>query len=283
MTQDGADAVDWRTERMRRPTHLEHPADEFSRTILHVGESRLKELHAHLGAERPVGTHEQLLSFKIRMATSDGQKRLARMLVQKMVATRGYETGGAAPIEGAETPNQLTLVVSDTKERPRGTMSMIFDAGKGLPADEVFHDLLEPLRFQGARLIEISRLAVDRSGGSKRLFAGMAHIFLIYATVIHRYTDWIIEANPRHVGFYENLIGMEIMSDVRTGPQGQAPAVLLRIKLSDMLARAEALGGRGRDACNDDHGFPTQGLYPFFLSKDDARGIARRLLSEQLP
>ncbi len=270
---------------MRKINPLDHPANAFEQTILSVGGKRLRELHQRTVPVVPAAS-EQLLNFKIRLATKDGQKRLARMLVQKMVATRGYETGGAAPAEGMDAPNQLTLVVSDAKERPRATMSMIFDAGSGLPADAVFHDLLAPLRDQGRRLIEISRLAIDRSGGSKRLFAGMAHIFLIYATMVHRYTDWIIEANPRHVGFYENLIGMKVMSEVRSGPAGAAPAVLLRIALADMLERAEALGGRGAASPEDeasDTTPATEGLYPFFLSKDDARGIARRLLSEQGP
>jgi hypothetical protein len=271
---------------MRKKNLLDHPANTFEQTILSVGGKSLRELHQRAGAVPPAGCSEQLINFKIRLATSDGQKRLARMLVQKMVATRGYETGGVAPAESLETPNQLTLVVSDTKERPRGTMSMIFDTSAYLPADLLFHDLLSPLRAQGRRLIEISRLAIDRSGGSKRLFAAMAHIFLIYATVVHRYTDWIIEANPRHVGFYEKLIGMQAMSEVRQGPAGAAPAVLLRIALADMLERAEALGGRGTASAADDASLGdhvTEGLYPYFLSQDDARAIARRLLSDQGP
>lgn len=268
--------------------HQDHPADDFSQTILCVDGTTLKELRSPVNAAISEDSSEQLSRYKIRMATNDGRKRLARMLVQKMYATRGYETEDSNPTEKvasssatevpeeAAVPAQLTLVVSDSKEHPRGTMSMIFDTGSGLPADEIFKDLLDPLRHEGRRLIEVGRLAIDRAEGSKRLFAGMLHVFLIYATVIHRCTDWIIEVNPRHVGYYEKMMGWTVLSETRHCPRVGAPAVLLRIKLADMLARADAVGGQARGAATE------KSLYPYFLSKDDARGMAHRLLTDYL-
>lgn len=259
---------------------LDQPADAFSQTILSVGGTGLRELRHPVSAALPAQANEQFSRFKIRLATNDGQKRMARMLVQKMYATRGYETGGAATAEGIEAPNQLTLVVSDSKERPRGTMSMIFDTGQGLPADKIFRDLLHPLRQQGSRLIEIGRLAVDGAEGSKRLFAGMVHIFLIYATVIHRYTDWIIEVNPRHVRYYEKMLGMEVLSEVRQACGDGTAAVLMRIQLCAMLERAQALGGQGSMVAGERDLHHNFRLYRYFLCKEDAPGIAHRLLSE---
>ncbi len=270
---------------MSKKSDLEHPADAFSQTLLTVQGAGMRELRDPVARASAVSASDQFSQFKIRLATSDGQKRLARMLVQRMYATRGYDSDADGPAQEAgettgtkevDAPTQLTLVVSDRQERPQGTMSMVFDVGHGLPADEVFKDLLDPLRLEGRRLIEIGRLAIDRSEGSKRLFAGMIHVFLIYSTVIHRYTDWIIEVNPRHVGYYQKMIGMDVLSEVRNCPRVDAPAVLLRIKLADMLARSEAVGGQGRNDKTE------RSLYPYFLSKEDARGLAHRLLTDYL-
>ena len=269
----------------KKTSNLEHPADAFSDTILTVEGAGMRELRDPVTLTPALDESDRYSQFKIRLATSDGQKRLARMLVQKMYASRGYdadEAGAAKETDATPVarevrePTQLTLVVSDKRERPQGTMSMVFDVGDGLPADEVFKDLLDPLRQEGRRLIEIGRLAIDRSEGSKRLFAGMIHVFLIYSTVIHRYTDWIIEVNPRHVSYYQKMIGMEVLSEIRHCPRVDAPAVLMRIKLADMLARSEAVGGLGRSENAE------RSLYPFFLSKEDARGLAHRLLTDYL-
>jgi hypothetical protein len=125
-------------------------------------------------------------------------------------------------------------------------------------------------------LIEVGRLAIDRTQASQRLFAGMLHIFLIYATVIHRCTDCIIEVNPRHVGYYKRMLGWAVLSDTRSCPRVGAPAVLLRMKLADMLSLAESLGGQGSRSKGE------RSLYPCFLSKEDSRSIAHRLLTDYL-
>jgi hypothetical protein len=278
---------------MSKEPHFHHPADNFSHTILSVDGVELTELRDPVSAPLSIDASEQFSHFKFRLATTHGRKQLARMLVQKMYATRGYETGSVdtstappdaslmqaiddSPTDEPQAPAELTLVVSDNKERPRGTMSMIFDSDKGLPADAIFRDLLDPLRQEGRRLIEVGRLAIDRTEASKRLFAGMLHIFLIYATVIHRCTDCIIEVNPRHVGYYKRMLGWDVLSDTRPCPRVGAPAVLLRMKLGDMLSMAEALGGQGSRSKGE------RSLYPYFLSKEDSRGIAHRLLTDYL-
>ena len=279
---------------MTKKTYSHHPADAFSQTIFSVGGNPLTELRDPVSATLSDDASEQSSHFKFRLATTDGRKQLARMLVQKMYATRGYETDNAETSKGPddvttaqeageidamekfESPAELTLVVSDRKERPRGTMTMIFDSHHGLPADATFKDLMDPLRQEGRRLIEVGRLAIDRTQASRRLFAGMLHIFLIYATVIHRCTDCIIEVNPRHVGYYKKMLGWDVLSDTRLCLRVGAPAVLLRMRLADALSRAEAVGGQGSTNKTE------RSLYPYFFSKEDARGIAHRLLSEHL-
>ena len=281
---------------MKKRPHFQHPADEFSKTILSMDNGALTELREPVSSEPSAQGREQLSHFKFRLATTHGRKLLARMLVQKMYATRGYDTevspspdqtaasAKAAPGElpdhdhaPIDSPAELTLVVSDAQEHPRGTMTMIFDSDHGLPADATFKDLLDPLRQEGRRLIEVGRLAIDRTEASKRLFAGMLHIFLIYATVIHRCTDCIIEVNPRHVGYYKKLLNWNVLSDTRHCDRVGAPAVLLRMKLADMLSYAEALGGGQGGKSKSE-----RSLYSHFLSKEDARGIAHRLLTDYL-
>ena len=77
---------------MATKPHFHHPADNFSHTILRVNSAALTELREPVSAPLSADASEQLSHFKFRLATTHGRKQLARMLVQKMYATRGYET-----------------------------------------------------------------------------------------------------------------------------------------------------------------------------------------------
>ncbi|MES2263512.1 MAG: long-chain N-acyl amino acid synthase [Pseudomonadota bacterium] len=205
--------------------------------------------------------------FHIRMANSQGRREAATLLLKKMYGWRGYDVDPAA----SHAMNRITLC-AETGGETVGTMSLCLDDSQlGLPADENFRDKLDPLRAQGRRLCEPSRLAIDK-GVSKRVFAALIHISYIYAHNIHGYTDYIIEVNPRHVAFYKRMLGFQDFGGERTCTRVGAPAVLLRLELEYMGEQIRKFGGQ-MEAQSTERSF-----YPYFFPTGDEPGITTRLM-----
>ena len=205
--------------------------------------------------------------FHIRMANSARRREAASLLIRKMYGWRGY----AFEPNGLHEPNKITLY-AETGGMVVGTMSLCLDSPILLPADENFPDKLDELRAQGRRLCEPSRLAIDK-GVTKRVFASLIHISYIYARSIHGFTDYVIEVNPRHVVFYQRMLGFSDCGDARECTRVGAPAVLLRLPLEQMGAQIRRWGG-----CMERHG-DERSFYPYFFPPSDEPGITARLVA----
>lgn len=203
--------------------------------------------------------------FHIRMVNSAGQREAASLLVKKRYSWRGYCVD--APL--ASEPNRITLIAETAKETV-GTMTLCLDGDLGLPADENFRDKLDELRAQGRRISEPSRLAID-DNVPKQVFASLIHICYIYACNIHRFTDWVIEVNPRHAFFYKKMLGFKEIGAPRVCTRVDAPAVLLRLKLEHMTEQIQRFGGLMEQHSKE------RSFYPYFFSKQDEKGITERL------
>jgi hypothetical protein len=206
--------------------------------------------------------------FHVRLATSAGREQAASLLLRKMYAWRGY----AFEVSELDHANKITLY-AETGGVLVGTMSLCLDRGGKLPADETFGDKLEALRRQGRRLVEPSRLAIDK-GVSKRVFAALIHISYIYAHRLQGFTDYVIEVNPRHVAFYKRMLGFADFGGERACARVGAPAVLLRLSLDVMGAHIRKWGGT-----LEQHG-QERSFYPYFFPIWDEPGIAARLVAE---
>lgn len=206
-------------------------------------------------------------TFHIRMADSVNRRAEASLLIRKMYDWRGYAFDAAR----FHDPNKITLY-AETGGVVVGTMSLCLDSAILLPADENFRDLLDLLRAQGRRLCEPSRLAIDK-GVTKRVFASLIHISYLYARAIHGFTDYVIEVNPRHVMFYQRMLGFRDVGAVRDCTRVGAPAVLLRLPLEEMGAQIRRWGGRV-----EQHG-DERSFYPYFFPPCDEPGITARLLA----
>ena len=241
-------------------------ADDWDRTIIAFQSPyRLKDLcidesHEFEGSDDKTSRQE----FKLRLATSDDRRKLASLLIQKMYTWRGYDTG-----EIVQDPYRLTLV-ANTGDKVAGTITLGLDSPSGLAMDKLYKAEVEPLRRQGRRIVELTKLAVDETLGSKEVLAALFHIAFIYAFHIHQYTDFVIEVNPRHVGFYKRMLGFEQIGEERMCPRVSAPAVLLRLDFAYIEREIARVGGQ-RQQANE------KSLYPYGFSKEDELGIARRL------
>ena len=204
--------------------------------------------------------------FKVRLADSDGRRNTASMLVNKMYAWRGYKIAWHAKHQ----PNRITLVASHGTA-PMATISIGFDSPDGLLVDDLYQPEMDAMRDEGARICEFTKLAVDGAIRSKRVLATLFHIAYIYSHRMNGFSDLLIEVNPRHVRFYEQMLGFEQAGPERLNQRVNAPAVLLRLRFSHSESQINKFGGHPEQARVE------KSLYPYFFSVNEERGIMGRL------
>jgi hypothetical protein len=221
----------------------------------------------------PVGeTDSNSQQFQIRLANALGSRESASLLIKKMYSWRGYDTSALN-----QDPNKLTLAAHHigNDSTVLGTLTLGWDSPTlGIAADELYHSEAESLRCQGKKLCDITRLAVDMDVKSRRLMPALFHIAYIYAMNIYSCTDTLIEVNPRHVVFYERMLGFKQFGPERICPRVNAPAVLLRLEVSYMSEQIEKYGGLGASVKG------VKSIYPYFFSPKDEKGITHRLLRD---
>jgi hypothetical protein len=259
-----------------RSTHDESeerpaPADELGgRTIVGIPLESPRPLTS-LVVDQPdaSGARELALNqslFKVRLADNEGRRNTASMLVKKMYTWRGYKIAWHAK----QQPNRITLVASHGTA-PIATISIGFDSPDGLLVDDLYRAELDELRASGAHICEFTKLAVDGAIRSKRVLATLFHISYIYSHKMNGFSDLLIEVNPRHVRFYEQMLGFEQCGAERLNSRVNAPAVLLRLRFSHTVEQIRKFGGRPEMARTE------KSLYPYFFSEAEERGIMGRL------
>jgi hypothetical protein len=201
----------------------------------------------------------------LRAADTGGHRSSANILVHRMYATRGYKSSA----EAAPASNVVTLVACDQGETI-GTISVSLDTPRGLLADELFRDELDALRSQGRRLCEFTKLAMDHVLKSKRVLASLFHAAYIWAHLRLGFDDVVIEVNPRHVRYYQRMLGFTVTGPQRLNRRVDAPAVLMRLDFDHARSQIERLAGRPEPAGE-------RSLYPHFFSAKEEAGIAARL------
>ncbi len=204
--------------------------------------------------------------FKVRLADSDGRRNTASMLVNKMYAWRGYKIAWHA----RQQPNRITLVASHGTS-PMATISIGFDSDEGLLVDGLYKAEIDALRAAGARVCEFTKLAVDGAIRSKRVLATLFHIAYIYSHKMNGYSDLFIEVNPRHVRFYEQMLGFTQFGPERLNARVNAPAVLLRLEFRHLAEQLARFGGRPDLARTE------KSLYPYGFSQAEEHGVMGRL------
>ncbi len=216
--------------------------------------------------------------FKLRLAgSSPERRRSATVLVEKMYGWRGYKLSGDATLARQEGALTITGLVYGNDGLPVGTATLRFDGPGGLLADELYPAELDRLRREGRRLVEYSRLAIDRGFvDSRKVVAALMNVFYTFAKA-DGFTDAIIEVNPRHVDYYVSRANFVCIGEERHCPRVNAPAVLLRLDYEVAARQIELYGGRKND--------PAAGrsLYRYFLVGDDQEALSDRLLPGEAP
>jgi hypothetical protein len=247
-------------------------ADEWDRTIVAFQSPyQLRDLCLDQSqAQTEDTTRVSRQEFKVRIATTEDRRKSASLLIEKMYSWRGYEADAIN-----RDPNRITLVAHQ-ENKVAGTVTLGLDSPKGLVVDELYKAEIDALRAKGRRIAELTKLAVDETSEYKSVLAARFHIAFIYAFHIHKYTDFVIEGNPRHERFYKRMLGFGRIGAERMCPRGGAPAVLLHLDLEYIDRKIAELGGVLPPPPGE------KSLYPYGFSKQDELGIAHRLLGESL-
>ena len=260
----------WRSSPVSSPASQRPEDDLVGRTIVGVPFESPRLLTSLVLDQPESGTTSELALnqrlFKVRLADNEGRRNTASMLVKKMYAWRGYKIAWHA----RHQPNRITLVASHGAS-PMATISIGFDSPIGLLVDELYKPEVDGLRQAGSRICEFTKLAVDGAIRSKRVLATLFHIAYIYAHRMNKYSDLFIEVNPRHVRFYEQMLGFRQFGPLRHNERVSAPAVLLRLEFSHSAAQIKRFGGQADLARNE------KSLYPYFFSEAEEKGISGRL------
>lgn len=215
----------------------------------------------------PAGTVQGIAipTLSIHQACSTEQHDEARALVKRMYSWRGYRVATGIP-----PANGVTLLARHD-DQPVGTLTVGLDSPVGLSCSTLYPEEIARLRAQGARLCEFTRLAVDQGKGSTEILARLFHVAFIYARQLRGATDLMIEVNPRHQAYYQQLMGFQQAGPLRTCPRVDAPAVLLRLPLRHAEAQLQRFG-EGPTLLDS-----VRSLYPYCFSRPEARQIAKRL------
>ena len=204
----------------------------------------------------------------IRAADCDGERSSAHILVNRMYAKRGYTTSS---MPDQSNPNRITLVASEEDETV-GTITVSFDGPQRMLVDESFAAEVAQLRAQGFALCEFIKLAIDGVVRSKRVLASLMDAAFLCAREVQRCDKALIEVNPRHVRFYETMLGFKVLRRDRMNHRVNAPAVLMSLDLDFADSQVS-------EAHLDDSS-PAAGkrsLYRHGFSPEERSGLVNRL------
>ena len=251
-----------------RTMPIHHAAGGLGDTIISIPRSGSLGPLVHEPDGLPTEERIQDVQFKIRLANTEGRRSKASFLIKRRYAWRGYQISA----QSGAAANRITLAAFN-EEQPVATIAVNIDSKVGLEIEELYPDEVKSLRRMGCGLCEFTKLAVDNVIRSKAVLAAIFHIAYIYAHRIQHCTDLLIEVNPRHVRFYEAMLGFKKCGDERTDPRVNAPALLLRLQLLHAEAQIARWGGHA------ELGKKMRSLYPYFFSALEEQGIEGRLRS----
>jgi hypothetical protein len=184
-----------------------------------------------------------------------------------MYSSRGYKS---TPLPEEGCPFRKTFLATDHNV-PIGTLTIARDSASGLMAEDLFSDEVAKFRDAGLSICEFTKLAMDRHARSPKLLAALFHVAYAYAHRVNGFHRLIIEVNPRHVRYYEIMLGFKTIAAERHNRRVDAPAVLLALDLEYAREQIEIFGGKPSMAATE------RSAYPYFFSASDESGIVGRL------
>jgi hypothetical protein len=173
-----------------------------------------------------------------------------------------------------QTTNRITLTAVEDS-RTIGTITVGLDGPEGMSCEDVFGAEIDALRASGRRVCEFTKLAVDADTSAKRILAGLFHVAYIVAHRIRGFDTLVMEVNPRHVRYYERMLGAQVIGAERMNRVVNAPAVLLSISFAYIMAQIGEHAGRPERAATE------RSLYPFAFTRSEEDRIERLMSTDE--
>lgn len=210
--------------------------------------------------------------FKIKTADSQGRRGLVDNLLKNRYGWRGYKE---VRLPTDQSVHRFTLVAVED-DSTIGTITVAMDGSENkLSVDDAFAPEINALRSQGRRICEFTKLAVDPTVGTKRVLATLFHVAYIVAHRIRGFDTLVIEVNPRHVRYYERMLGFRVLASERLNRSVNAPAVLLGVDFAYVMQQIGEMAGQPERLATE------RSLYPGFMSLSEEAGVLSRMLAKQ--
>jgi len=204
--------------------------------------------------------------FKIFAVRPAAHSVSAAELLRRRYAWRGYSL---QPL--AQRARRCITLTARLEGTTVATITAALDSAQGLYVEKLYPDCVGELRRERRRLCEFTRLAVDESVRSQALLGAIFHVACMYVLELHRCDDALIEVNPRHVRFYEQMLGFTCAAEQRLDSSVNAPAVLMRLDLDHSAREIARLAGGSRPGRRE------RSFYPHFFSRDVVDEVVGRL------
>jgi hypothetical protein len=119
------------------------------------------------------------------------------------------------------------------------TISCMLDKEHLLPLDNYYHNELNRLRLQGARLTEIGLLTAKQKSLNSNLLVELQRYPLAFG-LSHGYHDFVIGIHPNHMDYYKKTFGfVQIGEEKKYTHLNRAPVALLYLSLKEPSFFAE--------------------------------------------
>jgi hypothetical protein len=205
--------------------------------------------------------------FEIEPVHTPVRRHSANQLLKERYAWRGYHS--VALPDGLSGSHFSLSATRDGKTI--GTMTVGFENPYTLSCEDAFAHEVHAFRVSGRRLCEFTRLAVESGTGTQAVLAALFHVAYIVAHRLRGMDTLLMEVNPRHVRYYERMLGAHVAGSVRTNTKVNAPAVLLSIEFAYVKAQIERCAWRAEVAQNE------RSLYALAFTEQEEDGIVARL------
>lgn len=209
--------------------------------------------------------------FKIKSADSTERRSRVNSLLKDRYGWRGYQQ---VSLPTDPTVNRFTLTAVED-DVVIGTITVAFDSPSRMGADEAFGPELTAMRAQGRKLCEFTKLAIDPVVGTKRVLATLFHVAYIVAHRLRGFDMLLMEVNPRHVRYYERMLGCTVLASERINKSVNAPAVLLGAEFAYIKSQIGQFGGQPDSAGQE------RSLYPFALTLREEAMVISRMQAKQ--
>ena len=201
--------------------------------------------------------------FSITISRLAASLTEAASLINRRYSWRGY--GGAHKLSNGAN---ATTFVARRNDQLFGTLTLCADSDHGLNVDETFPDDMAFFRHKrNSTLCELTKFAVDYERDTLKVLASLFHFIFLYGTENAVGTDLLIEINPRHVAFYEKMLGFQRVGGLKTNRAVDAPSQLMWLSVSEIPEWIES----GRHKEN------RRSLYNYFYEPGQQAAIIREL------